>query len=336
MVDKPLISEFALIEQLFAPLADNQQAAHLRDDVAIWQPLVGHDLVLSTDAMVAGVHFPDDAPADMVAARLVASNLSDLAAKGARPIGCLLTLGLALQWDMAFITGFAKTLGKKLAQSGMALWGGDTVFVPEGVGFMSMTVHGLVPQGSAVRRSGASAGEVVCVTGVIGDGFLGLQEVLAGTHGAARAAYAHPAPPIAFGPALLGHATASIDVSDGLLADLDHICVTSKVAIRLDADAIPLSSAGHNYLAQGGELTDLLTGGDDYQIAFCAHEASFPVLSAAAKAVNCQLTRIGHVENAKVENVKNHTGASVYGTNLVDAEERSMTIKKRGYQHFRK
>jgi thiamine-monophosphate kinase len=175
--DKQL-DEFGLIAELLAPLADNKAAARLSDDAAQVAVPDGQALVISTDMLVANVHFPANADAALVANRLMACNISDLAAKGAQPFGCLLTLGVAENWDSAFLTRFVATLAEGLETYEMQLWGGDTVRAKQG--FAGLTVHGLVPHGEMVTRSGAQDGDDVYVTGTMGDGFLDLPDLGSG------------------------------------------------------------------------------------------------------------------------------------------------------------
>ncbi len=145
MSDNQQLDEFGLIAELLAPLADNEAAAKLSDDAARVAVPDGNDLVISTDMLVAGVHFPENAEGALVARRMLACNISDLAAKGANPFGCVLTLGIAPHWDRGWLETFVTTLGEGLKAYDLQLWGGDTVRAEQG--FAGLTVHGLVPQG---------------------------------------------------------------------------------------------------------------------------------------------------------------------------------------------
>ena len=316
--------EFDLIERLFAPYAATDTALNLRDDAACYTPRAGYDLVISTDMLVSGVHFPLDAPADMVAGRLVGSNISDLAAKGAEPVGCLLNLAIAQSWDEAYVTAFAASFGSLLQSYKMPLWGGDTVKSQQGV--VSLSVYGEVPQGKMVTRAGAQIGDDVYVTGNIGDGFLGLQHALNATLGESLATYHQPNPPLAFGQALRELATSCLDVSDGLAADLDHICSAARVAMRIEADRVPLSNEGQAYIAKRPtRLVDLLTGGDDYQLAFTAPASAAVALSGLAAQFGLRLTRIGRVEMA---------GNGHQSAVFVDDMGAKLGFERRGFQHF--
>jgi thiamine-monophosphate kinase len=315
--------EFHLIEKLFAPHADAKTAGHLRDDAASYTPTPGHDLVISTDMLVSGVHFPAHAAADVVAARLVGSNISDLAAKSAKPVGCLLNLAIGAPWDEAFLTDFAAHLGMLLAAYEMPLWGGDTVQSQQAS--VSLSVYGELPSGTMITRAGAQIGDDVYVTGVIGDGFLGLQHALAGTRGDSLAAYHAPRPPLLFGQKLRGLAHSCLDISDGLAADLDHLCTASLKAMRVTLADIPLSPEGQAYADGPETLADLLSGGDDYQLAFTAAPHDSAQLAELAAANDVRLSKIGTVQ-PPVE--------GDYRAEFVDRLGQIITLHRRGYQHF--
>lgn len=319
--DRP--GEFALIAELLAPLADNPTARRLTDDAAAYAPPPGHDLIISADALVAGVHFPNTAPPDLAARRALACNLSDLAAKGAEPAGCLLTLGVGPEWNAAWLAGFAAAFGDGLKQADLQLWGGDTVKTP--APFIALTVHGLVPAGQMLTRSGARAGDDVYVSGTVGDGFLALQACLRGETGAAAAAYAAPHVPAALGPALRGIATAALDISDGLAADLDHLCRASGVVLQIEAENVPLSPNGTAFLDGGGALADLLGGGDDLQIAFTAPPGARAAIAAAADAAAVPVSRIGAAVSAAQD---------APAAQFRDADGRMLALERRGYTHF--
>ena len=333
-----MTGEFDLIEQLFGPIA-GAPALELRDDAALFRPPSDMDMVLTTDALVSDVHFPADAPPDMIAARLVACNVADLAAKGAMPAGCLLTLGVAPEWDMAFLSDFAAALADRLARFNLALWGGDTV--KSATGFVSLAAHGLVPKGGMVRRATARPGDDVYVTGTIGDGLLGLLGVTddlpatlsAFDRKALAAAYADPQPPVAMASILRENARAAIDISDGLLADLDNICRASAVAMRLSAEAIPLSSAGVAFL--GGEnhrLPQLATAGDDAQLAFTAPPDMADSLAEMARQAGIALSRIGSV--IRVPDTAENSDMPAARARLMTADGLELIADRRGYQHF--
>lgn len=309
MADKSKLDEFGLIAELLAPLADNEAADGLTDDAARVAVPQGHELVISTDTLVAGVHFPEHGDAALVANRLLACNISDLAAKGATPFGCLLTLGVAETWDGAFVTSFVEAFGQGLKAYGLQLWGGDTV--RSQTTFVGLTVHGLVPHGSMLTRGGAQDGDDVYVTGTIGDAFLDMPE--------SGAAYAAPTPPLAFGLGLRGLAHAAVDVSDGLLADLDHMCRASGGGMVIEAAAIPLSEAGRSH----GNLAELVGAGDDLEIAFTASQDKADALTALAEHHGIGLTRIGSFQKAAAPQAV-----------LRDADGADITPQQRGFRHF--
>lgn len=314
MSDKKTWHEFSFIAELLTPLAD-AAGLKLADDAAVFTPPPGQDIVMTTDTLVEAVHFPENADGGLVARRALACNISDLAAKGAKPVGCLMNLGLAPHWDEAWLRGFAAALGEGLAHWGLGLWGGDTVATP--TPFISLTLHGLVPQGDIIKRSGAQVGDDVYVTGTIGDGWLGLQQM--------SAANTDPQPPLAFGQGLVGLASAALDISDGLAADLDHLCAASEIAMKIDAQAVPLSAAGQAHMAQGGNLADLLGGGDDLQIAFTAAPEATEALGALVALKATQLTRIGKVVAPD---------GSAYQAHIGDADGVALDLPQRGYRHF--
>lgn len=321
------MDEFDLIAHYLTPLAANKAARGLADDAAVFEIPEGYQGVVSTDALVSGVHFPEAASGDIVAQRALGSALSDLAAMGATPTGCLLTWGIGPDWDSAFFDQFAAALGAGLDTYKVALWGGDTVRAP--TPFISVCVHGIGRKSDLLSRSGARAGDAVYVSGTIGDGFLGLQDFATGANGAARAAYERPVPQLALGQALAGVASACIDVSDGLAGDLDHICRASGVAMEIEASAVPLSAAGVAYVQDAAGLQTLVTGGDDYQLAFSVSADNAGKLDAIARTANVALTRIGTVIGTPRQ-----SPTEAFSARFVDADGGQMRLAKRGYTHF--
>ena len=333
-----MTGEFDLIEQLFRPMAGDAGLG-LRDDAALFRPPPNMDIVLTTDALVADVHFPANAPPDMIAARLVACNAADLAAKGAAPAGCLLTLGVGPDWDTDFLTGFAKALAARLARFNLPLWGGDTV--RSATGFVSLAAHGLVPTGEMVRRANAQPGDDVYVTGTIGDGLIGLLAVTGNLPPALSAfdqqllaaAYADPQPPVGLAPLLRQFAHAAIDVSDGLMADLDHICQASNVAMTVSAEAIGLSEAGRAFAeSQENGLAQLVSAGDDGQLAFTAPPQARDGLAQMTRQADITPRRIGQVTalpSGAAGDDKNAARAILQG-----AEGAEIVMSERGFRHF--
>ncbi|MBS0362814.1 MAG: thiamine-phosphate kinase [Proteobacteria bacterium] len=270
--------EFSEIARLFRPLTGGAPGAFdLLDDAAVISPRPGHDLVVTKDAIVEGVHFPVGEAPDFVARKLLRVNLSDLAAKAAEPFGCFLAVAWPEAYGAAERATFAQGLGGDLRAFGLALLGGDTVRTP-GPFTASLTALGWVRKDRMIRRAGVQVGDVIAVSGMIGDGVLGLAAALGEIDdptGWLASSYRLPTPRLELREALRAHAHAAADVSDGLVADAGHIGEASGVAIRLDLDALPLSPAARRWLEaqpdRAGALTRLATGGDDYEVV-----AAFP------------------------------------------------------------
>lgn len=268
------MDEFGIIAKYFAPLA-GEGAFGLTDDVALLPRRAGHDLVVTTDGIVEGVDFFGFDPPDTIARKALRVNLSDLAAKGAEPVHYLLNLALPHTITPDWLAGFSKGLAQDQRQFGLTLLGGDTG-ATDGPLSISVTAFGLVPEGKMVRRSGSRVGDHVYVTGTVGDSGGGLAIFRRETHSlsdgdrdALVARYRVPQPPVPFASMLRGIAHASVDVSDGLIADLGHIASASGVRIVLEGERIPLSAP---LRALWGEavLSRAVTAGDDYQVAFTA------------------------------------------------------------------
>lgn len=299
--------EFELIAKLFAPLAKGEPGAFaLTDDAAALKPKPGHDIVLTTDVIVAGVHFLPDDPAGTIAQKVLRVNLSDLAAKGATPRAYLLTIAIPNTVDDAWLNEFADGLKSDQKRFGLALIGGDTVATP-GPLTLSVTALGEVAHGRTLRRAGAKVGDDVWVSGTIGDAGLGLGVLkgdglgLSDKHRAALIArYRVPEPRIALGQGLKSLAHACLDVSDGLIADIGHIAEVSKVGIEIQAGEVPLSAPAAAAIAnERSTLADLLTAGDDYELAFTAAQADRARIAALAAKTKVRLTRIGKVVKGK-------------------------------------
>ncbi len=256
------------IRSQLAPLATSAAARGLADDAAVWAPPLGRDLVFTHDVLACGVHYlPNDPPSD-IAWKLLAVNLSDLAAMGATPAGVLMGLGLSPAEDAAWRAEFATGLGRALRHFGVALWGGDTV-TGLAAAVMGLTAVGHVAPGGAIGRGGARVGDWVWVSGTVGDAGLGL--AIAKSEAAEDKyllnRFRRPSPRLALGSALVGVATACMDVSDGLLIDADRLARASGVGIAIDLAAIPLSPAA---LARGADAITCATAGDDYELIFTA------------------------------------------------------------------
>src|ERR1700694_4375454 len=286
MTDRPNnpSGEDALIARYFRPIATDPGAFDLGDDAAVLKA-AGGDIVVTTDAIVEGVHFLSDDPPDPIARKALRVNLSDLAAKGATPAGFVLTLALRSA-DDAWLKPFARGLGEDAGLFGCPLLGGDTVSTP-GPLMISITAFGRVPPGKMVHRGGAKPGDRVVVTGTIGDAALGLDILKDGTvadvlakDDAAKAMlvgrYRVPQPRNALAKAVRDHASAAMDVSDGLAGDLAKLCTASGVSAAIDAPSIPLSAAAASLLSSGAiGIETLVSGGDDYEILCTMSENRF-------------------------------------------------------------
>jgi thiamine-monophosphate kinase len=310
------LSEFELIETLFAPLAASPGAFGLKDDAAVIAPRAGFDLVVTTDAIIAGIDFFAGDPAGSVAKKVLRVNLSDLAAKGAEPFAYLLTLMIPNGADESYLKAFAAGLAEDQNSFGVALLGGD-MSSTSGPLSISVTAFGYVPEGRMIRRNGAQIGDAVFVTGTIGDSGGGLA-VLKGEAKSDHAAeliarYRIPEPRVAFVRAVR-NASSSIDVSDGLLADLGHIAEASRVRIVVEAERIPRSPALTAFWGNGSDaILRAATAGDDYEIAFTA--------SGPIQDTSTPVTCIGRVESGS-------------GVVLLDGQGCEIVVARAGYRHF--
>lgn len=314
-----LPAEFSLIARHFAPLA-GPGTDGLRDDVAILTPPSGRDLVLKADALVEGVHFLPSDPPDLVARKLLRVNLSDLAGKGAIPIGYLVTISVARGTPDEWFAAFAAGLAQDQREFSVFLLGGDTTSTPGPIS-LSLTVIGHAEPGKVPRRGGASAGDEVWVTGTIGDGALGLavaQGRLTDPSGHLLNRYRLPRPRL--GLALGGIASASMDVSDGLVQDLGHICRHSALSAEIEAMLVPLS--GPARAAGPGWLETILTGGDDYEILMAVPPSRANALRADARRVGIQVRRIGRLL------------AGAPQVRVLDATGGQMNLASGGWSHF--
>lgn len=282
------LDEFEWIARLRPLTRGDRRALGLMDDAAVLPPRPGYDLVITKDAMVEGVHFLAGEARDVVARRLLRTNLSDLAAKGAEPFGYFLaTSWPAGEWDErdAFIAGLAED-GERY---GLSLLGGDTTASPGSL-TVSATMLGWTPSGAMVTRGGARPGDDLTLCGGMGQGWLGLQAALGripDPGGALAAAYRLPEPLLALTPALRTHAHAAADVSDGLLADSLHIADASGCGVEVTLDSQLVCAAGLPWLESQPDRTaallQLAAGGDDYAVV-CAHAPDSPFRAAAEAA----------------------------------------------------
>jgi thiamine-monophosphate kinase len=306
MNDQSASGEDQLIARYFAPLATHPGAFGLIDDAAAVAPPPGCDIVLKTDAIVGGIHFFDDDPADAVAQKALRVNLSDLAAKGATPLGFLLSIALPKGISESWLAAFSDGLQRDVVQFDCPLFGGDTVRSPGPV-MISVTVIGSVPARTMVKRGGAKAGDHVVVTGTIGDAALGLklrQDDSTAARwkldGAMREhllnRYLVPQPRNALAEVLRTHANGGMDVSDGLAGDLTKLCRASGVSAEIDVSRVPLSAAGKAALTADATLIGpLLTGGDDYEVLATVSAAKLNAFMAAANRTGVPVTDVGVV-----------------------------------------
>lgn len=329
-----LPGEFELIARYFAPLARGFPGAFgLLDDAAVIAPPPGHELVAKTDAIVGGVHFLHDDPPDLIARKALRVNLSDLAAKGAVPRAYMLDIMLPNTVTEEWIANFARGLAEDQNEYGVHLIGGDTDSTPGPV-TIAIMAFGDVATGRMLRRGGARAGDTVFVTGTIGDAALGLT-VLRGklAHLDTKAAnflvdrYRLPRPRVTLGPRLIGLVSAALDVSDGLLADLRHLCEASELAAVIEAPRVPLSTAVRAALAtDSGHITTVLTGGDDYEILFTAPPAALNELIELSQKLDVPITAIGRMQSPSIGKETRIT--------VLDGSGAPLIFDRSGWTHF--
>lgn len=295
--------EDRLIARFFRPIAAHPGALGLTDDAAFITPPAGCDLVLKTDAIIGGVHFFAEDAARDVARKALRVNLSDLAAKGAKPLGFLVSLALPQGIGEDWLAGFAQGLREDAEQFGCPLFGGDTDRTPGPI-MVSIAMFGSVRAGRMVRRAGAKPGDRVFVTGTIGDAALGVMLRKGASwrlSGAQRehllSRYLLPQPRNALSEAVLAHASAAMDVSDGLAGDFAKLCRASQVAAEIDVARVPLSDAVKAVIAsEPAMLEAALTGGDDYEVVCTVPPAKADSFRAAARAAGVAVTEIGEIE----------------------------------------
>jgi thiamine-monophosphate kinase len=299
-------AEERLIARYFRPLATHPGALDLADDAAILTPPPGCDLVLTTDGVIAGVHFFADDPPDTIGRKVLRMNLSDLAGKGAKPLGFLLSAALPADVEEKWLADFAAGLGADAERYQCPLLGGDTDRTP-GPTSISIAAFGAVPQGQMIRRSTAKPGDRIVVTGTIGDAALGV--LLRRDAGLAerlhlaepmrerlRQRYLLPQPRNALADAVLRHAAAAMDISDGLAGDLAKLCRASAVSAEIDVARVPLSNAARAALAADPALLEtVLTGGDDYEILLTLPAERLASFRSAAEAAGVAVSDIGRV-----------------------------------------
>lgn len=320
------MDERGIIETIFKPLAAKGAPAFgLENDTAIYTPPPGYDLVITKDVMIEGVHFLPGEDGEVVARRLLRSNLSDLAAAGAKPVGYLLGLMGKETIGQKWLLAFAAALKEDQNKFGMTLFGGDTTSGSKSL-CLSLTALGAVKSGRASTRLGAKPGDKVFVSGTIGDASLGLDclkgvlprdDYLIGR-------YQRPEPRLALGQALAGLASAVIDVSDGLVLDAENLCGASGVGARLDLAKVPLSPSAKTWAGESEEkLIRLVTAGDDFELLFTVAPASRGQVEALSKKAGLPITLIGEITEPQKLVVLDKNGQVV-------------EIKNKGYRHFKK
>lgn len=324
--------EFELIDRYLAPLASDPGAAGLRDDAAVISPEPGFDLVITKDAVAAGVHFFPDDPADAIAAKALRANLSDLAAKGAEPVGYLMALALPADWSASWLERFVAGLAADQARYGITLLGGDTLKASGGL-TVSITAIGRLPAGTIVRRAGAKPGDRLFVTGTIGDAALGLAlrldpakavgwqlDTEMGDHLAGR--YLRPEPRTAAAEAVRRFASAALDVSDGLIGDLTHLTDASGVAARVEAGRVPLSPAAARAAANDPTAFEhALTGGDDFEILAAVSAERSAAFQDALETATVPVVEIGAIGEGS-------------GVSVVGEDGRPLSLGAASFRHF--
>nr|WP_246514387.1 thiamine-phosphate kinase [Neoroseomonas soli] len=314
-----------MIARHFLPLA-GEGALDLADDAAVLDIPAGRRLVIAADAMVEGVHYLPEDPPETVGRKLLRVNLSDLAAMGAAPLGYLMTTSFARGIADHWIAGFVRGLAEDQRTFGLSVLGGDTTSTP-GPTCLSLTILGTVAPGAELKRAGARPGDDVWVSGTIGDGLLGLRvlrgEVPADAEGHLARRYRLPEPRLALGQAIAPVARAGLDVSDGLVQDLGHLCRAAGCRAEVSAAEVPLSAPARALLGRDPALLPaLLTGGDDYELLFAAAPEAAGAVRAAASRAGVPVTRIGQMVPGAPEVVAR------------DAAGTPLDVSRGGWSHF--
>lgn len=318
------MNEFSLIHRYFTPLTGGDKGAlSLQDDAALITPIPGKQLVITTDAMTENVHFfAGDEPFNL-ARKLLRVNLSDLAAMGATPLYYLLACVFPRSTTESWIKDFTEGLSSDNREFNIHVLGGDTTS-QDGPLTLALTAIGHIEHGKALTRSGAKPGDVLYVSGSLGDAALALLCLQAKTPcpEALLSRYYLPQPRVTLGPMLLPFASSAMDISDGLLQDASHIARNSEVALIIHAENIPLSHAARIMLSDApGLLSTILTGGDDYELLFTAPPAHRQAILTLAEKTGVTITEIGAVQEGN-------------GVKCIDKEGKEIEVAKGGYQHF--
>lgn len=318
-----VVGEFDLIKTYFEPLA-GPEGLCLKDDVALYSPKSGDQLVISKDMLTAGVHFFSHDDPFTLAQKALRVTLSDLAAKGARPKGYILGLGLPKDVQPCWLAAFAQGLAADQLNFGLALWGGDTIRSDQLT--ISITGFAEVTKGQMPRRDGAQQGDGLFVTGTIGNAALGLELIKQenAAHPDLIRAYHKPDPPVRAHGIIAELAHSAMDISDGLIADLAHLIQASGVGAQIELDDVPLSQAAHACIEHYPSLWLHLFGGDDYQILFTAAPKNHERLAQAFIEMDIQVTQIGHITHQSTGLVAMRSGLA-YPVNQ---------LKAQSYTHF--
>ena len=332
-------NEFDLIARYFAPLAAGEPGAlGLIDDAAVLSIESGSRVVVTTDTLVSGVHFFPSDPPETIAAKMLAVNLSDLAAMGALPLAYTVSMALPAAWTgdelHRWLGSFADGLSTMQAEMDINLIGGDTV-ATSGPICLTVTALGSVREGAELRRSGARPGDAIFVSGTIGDAALGLKALTGGLadltdepRGMLIERYRNPDPRVGLGQRLVGVAHGAADVSDGLIADLEHICAASLLSATVQAARTPLSVAAEAAVSADPDLlTSVLTGGDDYELVFTASPDSANAIEIISRDLGLPLTDIGRMEARS-------SGDERPRVRVVGSDGRKLNLARGGYQHF--
>ncbi len=323
------MDEFGFISQVLSQLAGPEGLA-LKDDAALWSPPKGQQAVINLDTLVEGVHFPLGKFDHRLAEKLLAVNVSDLTAKAATPLGYLLSLSLGKNVTEDGLFDFCNGLARAQSHYGVKLWGGDTTR-SSGETNLSLTLIGTVESGKMLKRSGARPGDLLCVTGTIGDAWLGLQCVqdkMNATQAKTRSwleRYFTPEPPFELAGGLGKYASAALDVSDGLVADAGHLAQVSGVGVEIYLTTLPLSSDASGWLLCQEDHIEarlkLATGGDDYQCLFAIKPSKLSRLQKLARQAGIRITTIGKITKGQ-------------GVRCLDSIGRDIPVETPGYSHF--
>lgn len=319
------MSEFVLIEALrerLGGVAADRLALGIGDDAALWRPTPDHTVVACCDTLIEGRHFPADAAPEDLGWKALAVNLSDLAAMGATPVAALLALTLPDAPDERWLDAFCRGWAELACRHEVALAGGDTTRGP--VLAVTVTCFGELPDGTALRRAGACVGDGLYVSGTLGDAAAGLAAWSRRSEPAIAPLVARlnrPLPRLALGRALRGIASAAIDVSDGLAADLGHVLAASSVGAEVEVARLPLSPALRAVTDPQRAIDHALSGGDDYELCFTVPLARERELAAIAAAADTPVARIGTI-------------VSTPGARWLDRDGREFTLAAKGWDHF--